>query len=53
MNGEYFMCGIVGIVNKNHDIKIDENVLLLMRDSMFHGGLDLYLRGSWISSPTS
>ena len=43
------MCGIVGIVNKNHDIKIDENVLLLMRDSMFHRGPDdkgIYISGA-------
>jgi len=41
------MCGIVGIISKNTNYKIDKELLLSMRDTMIHRGPDG--DGLWIS----
>jgi len=41
------MCGIVGIFNYSKKEKINENLLIKMRDTMVHRGPDGY--GLWIS----
>ena len=41
------MCGIVGIFNYSKKEKINENLLIKMRDIMIHRGPDDY--GLWIS----
>lgn len=41
------MCGIVGIFNYNRNLKIDENLLIKMRDEMIHRGPDDF--GLWLS----
>src|SRR5680860_901008 len=41
------MCGIVGIFNFNNEDKVNENLLVKMRDIMIHRGPDDF--GLWIS----
>ena len=41
------MCGIAGIYNYNRNSKIDENLLIKMRDEMTHRGPDDF--GLWLS----